>query len=384
MKKSTFIILLSAFFFVQNMYAQKGKITDAQLSLQAGKVLDAKKSIDEALQSEEIQKRSDAWNTKGDVNKNIYESKIYYAQNPNCLFDAKEAYIKAFELETNPKKQKNVYPNLDLVYGYLFNEGFERFNGKKYDDAYKYFKASVDVNDFLVSKGYKQTIDTNAVFAAGISAANDNKLEEALPILKRLEAMNYDNVAVYETLAQIYDNTNQKEELAKLLKTASAKYPNNKNFQVYELNASLDAGDVSASLKKFEAAAAKDPDNPTIQFNLAALYDKAKQTDKAIETYQKVIKANPKFGDAYFNIGVIYFNQGVEVNKKMNAIDDKDDPLGEKFNAMKKERNDIFNKALPYLEKAYEIDPKNADYKQNLKKVYASMNMLDKAKALGE
>jgi thioredoxin-like negative regulator of GroEL len=52
--------------------------------------------------------------------------------------------------------------------------------------------------------------------------------------------------------------------------------------------------------------------------------------------------------------------------------------------ALKAERDELFKKALPNLEKAYEIDPKNADYKSNLKKVYASMNMLEKAKALGE
>lgn len=384
MKKSTFIILLSALFFVQNMYAQKGKITDAQLSLQAGKPLDAKKSIDEALQNEEIQKRADAWNTKGDVYKTIYEGKIFAAQIPNGLFDAKEAYLKAYELETNVKKQKNILPNLDAMYQHLFNEGFDRFNGKRYEEAYKYFKASTDVNEFLVSKAYKATIDTNALFATGIAASNANNLDNALPILKRLADMNYDNVAVYETLAQIYENSNQKDELAKLITKASAKYPENKNFQIYELNASLDAGDVYESLKKFEAAAQKDSKNPSVLFNLAALYDKAKQTDKAIETYKKTIALDAKYTDAYFNIGVIYFNEGVEINKKMNAINDKDDPLGEKFNEMKKQRNESFNKALPFLEKAYELDPKNADYKQNLKKVYASMNMLDKAKALGE
>lgn len=67
----------------------------------------------------------------------------------------------------------------------------------------------------------------------------------------------------------------------------------------------------------------------------------------------------------------------------MNAIDDKEDPLGKKYNELKVQRDDLFKKALPYLEKAYEIDPANVDYKSNLKKVYASMNMLDKAKVLG-
>ena len=49
-----------------------------------------------------------------------------------------------------------------------------------------------------------------------------------------------------------------------------------------------------------------------------------------------------------------------------------------------KQRDEAFAIALPYLEKAYAIDPKNVDYKSNLKKVYASMNMVEKAKALGD
>lgn len=376
-------LLLGALLLMQNVYAQKAKITDAQLSLQAGKVMDAKKSIDEALQDAEIQKRVDAWNTKGDVYKQIYEGKLYYAQNPNCLFDAKDAYMKAHELELNPKKQKNIYPNLEMLYGYLFNEGYERFNAKKYDDAYKHFKASSDVNQFLVSKAYKTVLDTNNIFAASIAAANANKLDEAQPLLQRLVDMDFDNVAIYETLAQIYENKKQTAELNKIVTKGLAKYPGNKNLQIYDLNATLD-GDASEAISKFEKAAASDPKNSSILFNLGVLYDKNKNLDKAKEAYEKAIALKPDYGDAYFNLGVMYFNEGVEVNKKMNAIDDKEDPLGKKYNELKAQRDEIFKKALPYLEKAYAVDPKNADYKSNLKKVYASMNMLDKAKALGE
>lgn len=377
------IAFIGALLMMQPTFAQKGKIVDAQLSMQAGKILDAKKSIDEALADAEIQKRVDAWSTKGDVYKQIYEGKLYYAQNPNCLFDAKDAYFKSYELELNPKKQKKNFPSLEMLYSYLFNEGFERFNSKKYDDAFKHFKASQEVDEFLVSKQYKASLDTNNIFAAGIAATNASNLDVAQPYLKRLVEMNYDNPSIYETLAQIYDNKKQLEDLKNIVSKGLAKYPTNKNLQVYELNSALDAGDVAQSIAKFEAAVANDPKNASIVFNLAVLYDKNNETEKAKETYDKAIAINPKYGDAYFNMGVMYFNKGVEVNKKMNAIDDKEDPLGKKYNELKVQRDDLFKKALPYLEKAYEIDPANVDYKSNLKKVYASMNMLDKAKALG-
>ncbi len=377
------LAFLSILFFMQNAIAQKGKIVDAQLSLQAGKIMEAKKSIDEALSDAEIQKRVDAWTTKGDVYKQIYEGKLFYAQNPNCLFDAKDAYVKAYELELNPKKQKKNFPSMEMLYSYLFNEGFERFNAKKYDDAFKHFKASQDIDAFLNEKQYKSVLDTNNIFATGIAAANANDLDAALPYLKKLVDMNYNNAAVYETLAQIYDNKKQDADLKAIVTKGLAKYPDNKNLQIYELNSTLDAGDLSESISKFESAVAKDPKNASIIFNLAVLYDKNKQTDKAKETYDKAIAIKPDYGDAYFNIGVMYFNEGVEINKSMNAIDDKDDPLGKKYNELKVKRDAVFQKALPYLEKAYEIDPNNIDYKSNLKKVYASMNMLEKAKALG-
>ncbi|MFN8297315.1 MAG: tetratricopeptide repeat protein, partial [Chitinophagales bacterium] len=142
--------------------------------------------------------------------------------------------------------------------------------------------------------------------------------------------------------------------------------------------------DIQQSIDKFEKAAASDPTNSSILFNLGVLYDKNKNTVKAKEYYEKAIAIKPDYGDAYFNIGVMYFNEGVAKNKEMNAVDEKVDKEGKIYDGLKAERDELFKKALPMLEKAYAIDPKNIDYKSNLKKVYASMNMLDKAKALGE
>lgn len=376
------VLLVSIALYTQSAFAQKGKITSAQLSLQDGKVLDAKKDIDLALANEEIQKRVDAWTTKGEVYTQIYVTKLYYAQNPNCLFDAKAAYLKAFELETNPKKQKNFSTPLNDLSGYLFNEALNRFNAKKYDDAYTHFDASRTINEFLFSKNLVSTIDTNAIYATAMAGANANKIAEVKPLLEKLITMNYDNPAVYETLAQVYETEKNTDALKKLVSAGLKKYPNSKNLQIYDLNAALDNTDVNESIAKFEVALATDPKNASIAFNLGVLYDKVQNTAKTKEYYQKAIELKPDYGDAYFNLGVMYFNAGVVKNKEMNAVDDTKDRDGKIYEGLKKERNDLFQLALPNLEKAYAIDPKNIDYKANLKKVYASMNMLDKAKAL--
>jgi len=376
------LLILGSLFMIQSTFAQKGKITDAQLSLQEGKVMDAKKSIDAAFQDTNALKMVKAWSTKGEVYKTIYEGKVFYPQNPNCLFVAKEAYMAAYTLETNPKKQKDFATPLTDVYGYLFNEGFERFNNKKFEDAYKHFDASRNINEFLFSKGLASSLDTNAIFATAIAGSNLGKTNEMVPLFEKLIDMKYENPSIYETLAQIYEKIGDKAALAKVVQKGLAKYPKNNNLQVFELNSALDGGDVQQSIEKFEKAAANDSKNASIFFNLGVLYDKATNIAKAKENYEKAIALKPDYSDAYFNVGVMYFNEGVVINKKMNEVDDKVDKDGKIYNGLKKQRDDIFTTALPYLEKAYAIDPKNADYKQNLKKVYASMNMLDKAKSI--
>lgn len=379
MKSIKSMLLLCVLAVALNGYAQKGKVNSAEMSLSEGKVLDAKKDIDAALTDAETQTSVKAWRVKGDVYKNIYETNVYYAQNPNCLFDAKDAYIKALSLETNPKKQKDYSTPLSALEGYLFNEGLGRYKQNNNEDAYRHFSTAYSINELLLSKGLQKSIDTSALFAAAVSGASAKKYAEVTPMLEKLVSMNYNEPSVYESLAQIYEETKNTEALAEIVKKGLAKYPDNKNLKVIELNQALSSNDLSAQIQKFEDAVKKEPKNTSYLFNLAVIYDKAGQADKAKALYEQIIVVDPKYGDAYFNLGIMTFNEGIEINKKMNALDDKE---VDKYNALKKQRDEIFQKALPYLEKAYQIDTKNPDYKQSLRKVYAAMNMLDKVKAL--
>lgn len=275
-KLQRIFLSLSLVCFASIAFAQKAKISSAQMYLNDGKVMDAKKEIDAALQSPEIQTRVDAWATKGDVYRNIYEVKIFYPQNPTALFDAKDAYFKAIELEANPKKQKAFTTSLNNLEVYFFNEGLGRFNNKNYEDAYKHFAASSSINDLLLSKGFTTTVDTNAIYATAMAGINANKIEEVIPILQKLIDMDYNNASIYESLAQIYEARKNKEELAKILTKGRAKFPNNKNLEIHELNSTLDNSDIQASIDKFATAFKNDPTNASIAFNLGVLYDKSK------------------------------------------------------------------------------------------------------------
>jgi hypothetical protein len=65
-------------------------------------------------------------------------------------------------------------------------------------------------------------------------------------------------------------------------------------------------------------------------------------------------------------------------------VEANDLPLSEtkKYDEMTEQANEIIRKALPYLEKAYEIMPDNEETKQVLVTIYTRFNMDDKLKEI--
>lgn len=104
-----------------------------------------------------------------------------------------------------------------------------------------------------------------------------------------------------------------------------------------------------------------------------------KKMDEAIASYEKAIELDPEMADPLGNIGRIIYNSAVEELERVNAI--KDDRLYLKEKAKLK---DIFSKALPYFEKAYELNPKERDYVIALRGIYYNLGQDAKYKEMEE
>jgi hypothetical protein len=55
-----------------------------------------------------------------------------------------------------------------------------------------------------------------------------------------------------------------------------------------------------------------------------------------------------------------------------------------KYDVLKKQREDVYKSAIPYLEKVTELDSENVEAIKTLIGVYNALEMTDKAKALKE
>jgi tetratricopeptide (TPR) repeat protein len=247
-----------------------------------------------------------------------------------------------------------------------------------------------------------------------------------------LVALKYKNKVVYETLVDLYQQDNNPKFLS-TLDEGLKMFPDSKSLQVSKLNYYIQNNKTDEAVAEINNALKTDPNNPTLLFNMAVLNEQLQKYHEAIKYYDKAIENNPKYTDAMFNAGAMYFNKAVEINKVINddtparldstiaefvatdivtldeikaalkeqnlsalinsfnnyandknALKEKVSKVNEnlKYELIQAKRNALFNKAMPYFEKAYSMDKNLVQIKSALKEIYARMNMFEKIKTL--
>ena len=86
---------------------------------------------------------------------------------------------------------------------------------------------------------------------------------------------------------------------------------------------------------------------------------------ECIEVSQKVIDVNPEMPEPYYNVGICYFNQAVEQDKN-----------SQNSRQVKAQVEADYKKALPYLVKYRELEPKEqGKWAFPLYTIYLNLNM---------
>jgi tetratricopeptide (TPR) repeat protein len=117
-----------------------------------------------------------------------------------------------------------------------------------------------------------------------------------------------------------------------------------------------------------------------IQFNLAlaTVYGKLAELDstksqeyydKAASVYQEILEVDPDNVSANYNMGILYYNQGVEIVNNMDYSLDL-----EQLNIVQDKIIALFKKSLPYMLKAYELNPTRKETLIGLQGIYFSLN----------
>ncbi len=98
--------------------------------------------------------------------------------------------------------------------------------------------------------------------------------------------------------------------------------------------------------------------------------EREKSSAKAIGAFEAVLEIDPNNYQANFNIGIIYYNDGADLVMNMDPINTTIEELTSNL----EKSEEMFNKALPRLTKAYELNPSSKEAVEGLAGSYYGLN----------
>lgn len=255
-------------------------------------------------------------------------------------------------------------------------------NGKDYDKALVYY-------DELIKLGY--TGEGLAYYAKNMANDkeeffNDKKDMDIAVKFKthtnpRTEKIPSKRGEIYTNYALILIEQGKNEQAKTAIKEARKANPDDAGLIVAEANIYYNEKDYDTYSKILEEAAAKNPNNSEIFYNLGVAAMKVEDFKKAEEYYKKAIQLDSKSVNSYFNLAIVKLDVDNKLVEEMNNLGNTPKE-NKRYDELKKERVVLFNEAMPYLEKVVELQPSNEDAKKTLLNIYMFLELTEKYKAL--
>jgi tetratricopeptide (TPR) repeat protein len=288
-------------------------------------------------------------------------------QNSNFL-DAAEKLIMAYEMDTDK--------NID----YLYFAAGSAVNGKDYDLSLEYYVK-------LKNMGYTGIVDE--YFVTNNETGVEEKVSQTeYDLLK--SSKDYSNPRIGQTesrfpeivknIALIYVQQGKNDLAEAAIKEAREIQPDDVSLLLNEAdlyirisNNSDNDEDRLLYRNKFktlmEKAIELDPDNGILYYNLGVIYAEQGELVLAKEKYSQAIKLIPDYVDAYLNLVSVILEDEVSIVDEMNSLGtSKKDNL--RYDELKVKREDLYRECVPLLEELLNVSPTNIDALNTLKNIY--------------
>ncbi|MGA8263081.1 MAG: tetratricopeptide repeat protein, partial [Ignavibacteriaceae bacterium] len=166
------------------------------------------------------------------------------------------------------------------------------------------------------------------------------------------------------------------EKAIKVLEEGRKNYPADSDILVTLSNSYIGARKIEVAMDAFKAGVEQDPQNKYYHYNYGVLLLGAKDFQAAIDQFQKAVEIDPKYVNAQYNLGVANLKWGDYINQEADSLGMKDPNYKQKSELAKS----YFEKSVPYLEKAVQLEGSQADMWETLGKAYTIIGKQAEAK----
>ncbi|SVB15051.1 uncharacterized protein METZ01_LOCUS167905 [marine metagenome] len=260
----------------------------------------------------------------------------------------------------------------------LLAEGTRSLNGNQYEQAFLYMDCVVNIRSSAMDDDYWPAYDMRGqarlALQDTVKALED--LQKAAEVYQRATGATPDPLIayVYYRAALIHRFSNRDVDQAleairqgkTVLEAERLKFSNElrtesldhrfaqaqNDLDRFELEILLQKPDkYDEAIAHFKQAVAENPDDYTLLMAYAALVE-ARDTDAAVPIYERAISIAPDRSTAYFNLAVMYYNEGADLYQKI-----KDMPVTRQRKETESRIEARFLAAIPAFEKARELEP---------------------------
>lgn len=379
---------------VTTAFAQKKAVSEAERISKDPKpdFNEARTQIKGALENSETRNDAKTWYVAAQVEDTQFSAentKLLLGQQPNepVMYEALRAslpyFIKAYELDqlpnekgkVKPRYAKNIKSTLAANHIYYLNGGAYYFEQREYKKACDFFDQYLEISDLPFFKGEKVAErDSNFMivqFYAGVSATQVGDSDFSIKSLKRAKDTPFRQCEVYQYICSEYEILKDTANMIETLEEGYALFPDTSYFILNLINLYIVGGHNEKAVGLLTTAIAKDAGNGQLYHAMGSVYERGfKDYEQAEIYYKKQVEIESENTIALSNIGRVYYNQGVNKLQEANLIQDP-----KRYNEEKAIAKDFFQKALPYFQKAHQIEPDEPEYMIALRGIYYNLDM---------
>ena len=340
----------------------------------------AKTSIDLAAENEETKNDAKTWHYYGIVYYKIAAYPEFNDIDTTALEKSLNAFVQIamLDMEYFKANYMDIYQHINSITSNYFNKGAVAYENGDYKKAMECYMTAYASMAIIGQK------DNEALLiAAQIAIYNAKEYETAIEICNQLLADQYESPKVYQYLAVANGQLDKNDEMLKYINEGRAKFPEDESLINEQINAYLKLKREAEIIDQIKEMADKNNDNSVYCLIIGTIYSNQESdlynVDSALVYYDRAIAINPTDENAYINVGSMYIDKSAALINKANEL-----PLDKfkEYDALIAEAKVFDEKALPYVEKAYELVPDDNAIRQALRTLYVRLKMMDKAKEL--
>ena len=416
MKKSIFLaalVLISAGCFAQKANVSKARgLADAETPDYAG----ARAAIAEALQNDETKDLANTWYIAGFIGYKEFETnnlKRQMGQNINidqwgaAVYESVNYWNKAYELALVPtydkkgkakydtRTPKSILPKMTEYFQFqpMIAAGFNAYEANDPSLAYDMFVAHCNIPDSKImqdnpeelAKLLRDSSYYTCLYYAGRFAYEAQRYEEAIATLRRMNsehananALRKEIIYANEYTYQIYIEQKDTVNAVEFIKGCIDLFPEEPWFMQNLINLYINSGQEEKAIEYLDIAIAREPNVGQYYNSKGSILARIGRFEDSFKAFEQAIAIEPNNALFLETLGFAYVDLGNKLNDDAAYLDAK------AYAKAKVEIDAAFQKALPYFEKAYELEPDNYDFKRSLRSLYYRLGMDDKYEALAD